>query len=131
MKKEPKSVPVQSIDEYLEALPENARNAIKKLRKTIKSAAPKAEEVISYQMPAFRFHGILVYFAAHKNHIGFYPTSSGIAAFKKELSDYEGSKGTVKFPIDKPIPLVLIGKIVKFRVNENLRKAKAKSDLEQ
>ena len=103
------------------------------LRQTIRKAAPKAEEVISYQMPAFKFHGMLVYFAGFKNHIGFYPTSSAIKAFNKELSAYAGAKGTVRFPLDKPIPVGLITKIVKHRVKENLAKenlkaaAKAKS----
>jgi uncharacterized protein YdhG (YjbR/CyaY superfamily) len=92
------------------------------LRQTIRKAAPKAEEVISYQMPAFKFYGMLVYFAAYKTHIGFYPTGSGIASFKKELDKYETSKGTVRFPIDKPLPLGLIGKMVKFRVKENFEK---------
>jgi uncharacterized protein YdhG (YjbR/CyaY superfamily) len=89
------------------------------LRTTIKSAAPGAEEKISYQMPTFALKGNLVHFAAHKKHIGFYPTPSGIQAFKEELSIYETSKGAIRFPIDKPLPLDLISKIVKFRVNEN------------
>jgi uncharacterized protein YdhG (YjbR/CyaY superfamily) len=83
--------------------------------------------VISYQMPAFKYHGMLVYFAAWKNHIGFYPVSSAISKFKKELSAYEMAKGSVKFPLDKPVPFALITKIVKFRVKENLEKAKLKS----
>lgn len=97
---------------------------LEELRQAIKLAAPAAEEVISYQMPAFKYHGVLVYFAAYKHHIGVYPTSSGIAAFKKELSVYKGAKGSVQFPLDKPLPLALIKKIVKFRVKENLEKRK-------
>ncbi|MFM9839902.1 MAG: iron chaperone [Cyclobacteriaceae bacterium] len=114
------------IDEYISFHPESVRVQLEKLRQTIRKAAPKAEEAISYQMPAFKFHGMLVYFAAYKKHIGFYPTGSGIAEFKKELSVYEGSKGTVRFPIDKPLPHELIGKIVKFRVKQNLEKKKTK-----
>jgi uncharacterized protein YdhG (YjbR/CyaY superfamily) len=102
--------------------PANVREKLERLRLTIKKAAPKAEEEISYMMPAYKFHGVLVYFGAYQNHIGFYPTGSGISAFKKELSVYEGSKGTVRFPIDKPLPLTLIKKIVRFRLKENEQK---------
>ena len=97
----------------------NAQVMLEKMRQAIKSVAPDAEEVISYQMPAFRYHGMLVYFAAYKNHIGFYPTASGIAAFKKELAIYKTSTGAVQFPIDAKLPLCLITKIVKYRVKEN------------
>ncbi len=114
----------KTIDEYIVTFPENVQNILQELRRTIKDAAPQAEEVISYQMPAFKLNGILVYFAAFKNHIGFFPTSSGIAAFKKELSEYETSKGTVRFPMDKPIPVDLVKKIVRYRVEENLNKKK-------
>ena len=96
------------------------------MRETIKKAAPNAEETINYQMPTFTLHGNLVHFAAFKNHVGFYPTPTGIENFKKELSLYEGAKGSVKFPLDKAIPYALIGKIVKFRVKENLARAEAK-----
>lgn len=96
------------------------------LRKVIKEAAPDAEEKISYQMPTFYLKGNLVHFAAHKNHIGFYPTPSGIEAFKNELSEYKGAKGSVQFPIEKPLPYELISKIVKFRVDENINRAEAK-----
>jgi uncharacterized protein YdhG (YjbR/CyaY superfamily) len=112
----------RDIDEYILFHPESVRMQLETLRQTIRKAAPKAEEVISYQMPAFKFYGMLVYFAAYKTHIGFYPTGSGIASFKKELDKYETSKGTVRFPIDKPLPLGLIGKMVKFRVKENFEK---------
>lgn len=89
-------------------------------------AAPEAEEKISYQMPTFALYGNLVHFAAHKNHIGFYPTPSGIEAFKEELSAYKGAKGSVQFPLDQPMPYDLISKIVKFRVKENVEKAESK-----
>jgi uncharacterized protein YdhG (YjbR/CyaY superfamily) len=115
-----------SIDEYISAFPEDIQEKLQNIRLTIREAAPDAEETISYQMPAFRQNGILVYFAAFKNHISFFPTSSGIEKFKVDLAAYEGSKGTVKFPLDKPIPYDLIKLIVKFRVEENLRKAVAK-----
>ena len=114
----------KSIDEYIAGFPEGIRAILQKLRKVIKEAAPEARETISYGMPAFKQNGILVYFAAQKNHIGFYPTASGVSAFKKELSEYDTSKGTVRFPLDKPIPYKLIEKIVKFRVKENLSKDK-------
>ena len=97
---------------------------LEQIRKTIKQAAPEAEEVISYQMPAYKQHGILVYFAAFTNHIGFYATPNGHLKFKEELSMYKQGKGSVQFPIDQPIPLDLISEIVKFRVDENLKKVK-------
>jgi uncharacterized protein YdhG (YjbR/CyaY superfamily) len=112
-----------SVDAYIATFPKETQKILEELRATIKAAAPEAKEKISYQMPAFALKGNLVYFAAWKNHIGFYPTSSGTEAFKKELSIYESAKGSVKFPIDKPLPLELITKIVKFRVTENLKKA--------
>ena len=116
-----------SVDEYIASCPEEIQKILQELRATIKAAAPEAVEKISYQMPTFALKGNLVHFAAYKNHIGFYPTSSGIQAFKKELSIYEGAKGTVRFPIDKPLPLQLISRIVKFRVAENLKRAELKS----
>ena len=94
------------------------------MRQTIREAAPEAIETISYQMPTFKLNGNLVHFAAFKNHIGFYPTPSGIEQFKKELSPYKGSKGAVQFPLDKPAPFDLVKKIVIFRVKENLREKK-------
>ena len=114
---------IKNIDEYIAGFPQETQAILEQLRATIRKAAPGAEEVISYSMPAFRLHGILVYFAAFKNHIGFFPTSSGILAFKEELSNYAGGKGTVRFPLDKPLPFNLISEIVKFRVRENLNKA--------
>ena len=115
----------KTVDEYIESFPAPVRNVLEKLRQTIRKAAPDAEEVISYQMPAFKYHGILVYFAAWKNHIGFYPAGA-LKAFDKELSAYEVSKGTIRFPLDKPLPLGLISKIVKFRMKENELKKKVK-----
>lgn len=115
-----------SIDEYIKSCPREVQKSLKELRAVIKAAAPGAEEKISYQMPAFWLNGSLVYFAAFKNHIGFYPTSSGIRAFKKELSIYPGTKGSVQFPLGEPLPFALISKIAKFRVKENLKKAAEK-----
>ncbi|MDE3144668.1 MAG: DUF1801 domain-containing protein, partial [Bacteroidota bacterium] len=100
---------------------------LEQLRQTIKTAAPLALEVISYGMPAYKLNGMLVYFAAHKNHIGLYPMASGIEAFKSQLTKFETSKGTVQFPNDKPLPISLIKKIVKYRAQENINKAKTKS----
>jgi len=117
----------KNIDAYIANFPKNVQEILSELRAIIRDAAPEAEEAISYQMPTFRFKGNLVHFAAHKNHIGFYPTPSGIEKFKKELSVYGGAKGSVKFPIDKPLPFDLISKIVKFRVAENLEKAATKT----
>jgi uncharacterized protein YdhG (YjbR/CyaY superfamily) len=117
----------KNIDEYIVDFPDETRSMLEELRLSIQEAAPKAEEVISYGMPAFKQNGMLVYFAGYKKHIGFYPTASGIASFKKELIPYKSSKGAVQFPLDKPLPLGLIKKIVKFRVKENLQKAKLKT----
>jgi uncharacterized protein YdhG (YjbR/CyaY superfamily) len=116
-----------SIDEYIAAAPEEIQKILQELRETIKANAPQAEEKISYQMPTFALKGNLVHFAAFKTHIGFYPTPSGIEAFKQELAGYESAKGSVQFPIDEPLPLELIGRIVRFRVAENLRNAELKS----
>jgi uncharacterized protein YdhG (YjbR/CyaY superfamily) len=115
-----------SIDEYISQFPPEVQEILETLRRVIKESAPDAEEEISYQMPAFRLHGPLVYFAAFKNHIGFYPTPGGIDAFKEELSGYKGAKGTIQFPVGKPLPYELIGRIVKFRVAENLGRATTK-----
>lgn len=116
----------KSIDEYISQFSPEIQEILITLRKVIKDSAPGAEEKISYQMPAFVLHGNLVYFAVHKNHIGFYPTPSGIDAFINELSEYKGSKGAVQFPIGRPLPYELISRIVKFRVNENIKKAEEK-----
>ncbi len=104
-----------TIDEYIRAYPQDIRDLLQKLRRTIADAAPGAQEVISYGMPAFRLRKILVYFAAHKNRIGFYPTASGIQKFSEELSAFKFSKGAVQFPYEKPIPFDLVTRIVKFR----------------
>lgn len=116
-----------SIDEYISNFPSDIRQILLELRKVIKETAPGAMEKISYQMPAFEFHGNLVYFAAYKKHIGFYPTPSGISAFKHELSGYKKSKGAVQFPLDKPLPYELIKRIVEFRVKENIKNSEIKS----
>jgi len=115
---------INSIDEYIGTYPSDVQMVLQELRKAIKEAAPEAEETISYQIPTIKLNGNLVHFAAFKNHIGFYPTSSGIKAFKRELSRYEVSTGTVRFPIDEPLPVSLIKRIVRFRVKENLEKAR-------
>ena len=128
MKKVSQSGQPKNIDEYIIAQREIVRSVLEKLRQTIRKAAPGAEEVISYQMPAFKFYGMLVYFAAWKNHIGFYATPIGHTAFKKELSVYKEGKGSVQFPYNRPLPLALISRIVKFRVKENLKREKAKKE---
>ena len=115
-----------SIDEYIATFPEEIQIILQELRATIKASAPDAVEKISYQMPTFALKGNLVHFAAWKNHIGFYPAPTGIQEFRRELSIYEGAKGSLKFPLEKPLPLELISRIVKFRVAENLKKAKIK-----
>ena len=116
-----------TIDEYIASFPPEVQEKLETLRATIRKAAPKAEEAISYMIPTFRLHGNLVHFAAYKKHIGFYPGAGGIAAFEEELAGYETSKGTVQFPLEKRLPLTLITKIVKFRVQQNLDKAAAKA----
>ncbi len=125
MEKETKRKGVATIDEYIEGFPKDIQGILEKLRVTIRKAAPEAEETINYAIPTFTLNGNLVHFAAAKNHIGFYPAPTGSEAFKKELSSYKSGKGSVQFPLDKPIPLSLITKIVKFRVKENLKKVKA------
>ncbi|NTU74030.1 hypothetical protein HGB07_07795 [Candidatus Roizmanbacteria bacterium] len=121
----------KSIDEYIAGFPQDIRETLETIRATIRAAAPDAEEKISYQMPTFTLKGNLVHFAAYKNHIGFYPTPSGIEQFRQDLSVYDCAKGTVRFPLNKPVPLVLISRIVKFRVEENLVKAAAKGGKEK
>jgi len=118
-------------DEYIATFPKETKEVLQQVRTAIKTSAPKAEEVISYGMPAFKLHGMLVYFAGYKQHIGFYPTASGIAAFKDELSKYKNAKGSVQFPLDKSMPIALIKKMVKFRVKENLEKEKLKKQLKK
>ena len=116
-----------NIEAYIAGFPEEIRKKLDEIRMIVKKAAPGAEETINYGVPTLILSGNLVHFGGFKNHIGFYPAPSGIEAFKKELSVYEGAKGSVKFPLDKPLPAALITKIVKFRVKENLEKAKQKS----
>ena len=116
----------QNIDEYIAGFPEDIQVKLEKLRATIHQAAPQAKEKISYQMPTFVLEGNLVHFAAYKNHIGFYPTPSGIEQFKDQLSAYKGAKGSVQFPLDEPIPYELVGEITAFRVQENQTKAAVK-----
>jgi len=116
----------KNIDEYIAGFPQDVQAILEKIRRTIRKAAPDAEETIKYQMPTFTLKGNLVHFAAFKKHIGFYPPATGNEKFKNELSVYEGAKGSMKFPLDKPIPFDLISKIVKFRIRENLDRAEAK-----
>jgi len=117
---------LKTIDEYIAVFPKEVQEVLEKIRSAIRESAPKAEEAISYGIPAFRLNGSRgsVYFAGWKNHIGFYPTPSGIEAFKKELAPFKQEKGSVQFPLDKPIPYDLVKKIVRYRVTENLEKGK-------
>ena len=110
------------VDDYIASYPGPIRKKLLQMRDIIRTLAPDAEEKISYRLPAYFLSGPLVYFGAFSKHIGFYPTSSGIAAFEKELSEYKHSKGAVQFPMDKPLPVGLIKKIVRFRVKENKKK---------
>lgn len=113
-----------NIDDYIARFPKEVQPLLNKMRLTVQRAAPQATETISYGIPAFTLGGMLVWFAAHKNHIGFYPRASGIAVFRKELAQYKQAKGSVQFPFEQPLPLPLITRIVKFRVKENLSKKK-------
>jgi uncharacterized protein YdhG (YjbR/CyaY superfamily) len=117
----------KTIDEYISNCPEEIQKKLKEMRSTIKAAAPNATEKISYQIPTFYLNGNLVHFAALKNHIGFYPTPSGVQAFIKETAKYASTKGAIQFPLDEPLPLKLVSKIVKFRVKENLKRSRMKS----
>lgn len=117
------NIPI-TVDEYIAGFPKEIQLLLQAVRSTIKKTAPKAEEVISYQMPAYKYHGMLVYFAAFKNHIGFYATPTGHAAFKKDLAVYKHGKGSVQFPHNQPLPL--ISRIVKFRMKENQEREKLK-----
>jgi len=116
-----------SIDEYIAQCPTELQGKLQELRATIRAAAPQARERISYRMPAFAVNGDLVFFAVFKNHIGFNPTGSGVEAFKQELSAYKGSKGSVHFPLDQPIPLDLVTRIVKYRLAEDAKKTAPKA----
>ena len=124
--KQPAKIIPSTVDEYIATFPKEGQRLLTKIRNTIRSAAPGAAEVISYGMPAYKQQGMLVYFAGYEKHIGFYATPAGHAAFKKELSKYKTGKGSVQFPIDQPLPVELIRKIVKFRLKENSIKASAK-----
>ena len=117
---------ITSIDEYIAAFPESMQKLLRELRAAIKSAAPDAQEKISYQMPTFYLNGNLVHFAAYKGHIGFYPTPSAMEGFSAELAAYETSKGAVRFPLDQPLPPDLVRRITAFRVAENLAKSPSK-----
>lgn len=121
------SVKFTSVEEYIATFPAATQKLLQQMRATIKKAAPKAEELISYNMPAYKLQGPLVYFAGYKGHIGFYPVSSAIREFEKELSNYEGAKGTVRFPLNEPLPLKLIARMVKYRIQENKDLAEAKA----
>jgi uncharacterized protein YdhG (YjbR/CyaY superfamily) len=118
----------KTVDEYIALHPPSVKAGLDLLRKTIKTAAPGAEEMISYQMPAYKFKGMLAFFSAAKKHYGFYPTASPIIAFREKLKSYETSKGAVRFPLDKPIPVKLITAIVKWKVRENLSKEKVRRE---
>ena len=114
----------ENVDQYIKGFPRETQLMLRQMRNTIEAAAPSAEECISYAMPAYRLNGMLVYFAGYAGHIGFYPGAGGIAEFKDELADYKWAKGSVQFPLDKPLPLKLVARIVKFRVRKNLEKTK-------
>ena len=120
-----------TVDEYIKRCPPGMQPILQKLRRTIKATAPKAEEVISYAIPGYKYHGMLIFFAAFKNHISVYPAPRGNDAFKKELSAYKGGKGTIQFPLEEPIPFDLVIRIIKFRMKENEERAAAKNKKEK
>ncbi len=120
-----KNAPI-SIDEYIAGFTPEIQEKLRTLRQVIHEEAPEAAEAFSYQMPTFKLHGNLVHFAAFKNHIGFYPTPSGVTAFEQDLAPYQTSKGAAQFPLDQPLPLDLVRKIVRYRVEENTRLAAEK-----
>jgi uncharacterized protein YdhG (YjbR/CyaY superfamily) len=115
------------VDQYITTFPVEVREKLEEIRFVIQQAAPMAKEVVSYKMPAYDYHGILVYFAGYKNHIGFYPSGTGIEAFQHEFGPYKWSKGAVQFPLDEPLPAALISRIVAYRIQYNLDKAATKS----
>lgn len=117
-----------TIDEYHALFPAHIQELLSKMRTTIRRVAPEAEEVISYGMPGFKWHGLLVWYAGYKKHIGFYPSASPIEVFKKQLTKYKTSKGAIQFPIDQEIPVALIEEIVRFRMEENLEKERIKKE---
>ena len=120
-----------SVDDYISNSHAHAKKALSDIRKTIKAAAPKAEELISYQIPGYKYHGMLVFFAAWKNHISLYPAPWDAEDLKEQMSAYEGSKGTIKFPLDKPMPLTLIKKMVKYRIKQNEARAALKKSIKK
>lgn len=124
-------IAAKTIDEFIAAYPPATQEKLRKLRDTIRRAAPTATEDIKYGIPTFVLNGNLVHFAGYEHHIGFYPAPSGIIEFKKELAPYESAKGSVKFPIDKPLPLALVAQIVKFRVAENMAKKSKVKELKK
>ena len=121
-----KSTVAENVNEYIAAFEPHIQERLQQMRQAIKKAAPAAEELISYRMPAYKYHGVLVYFAGYKNHTGFYATPTGHAAFKELLTVYKEGKASVQFPHNQPLPLALISRIVKFRVKENLEREKTK-----
>lgn len=114
----------KSVDEYISTFPAPIQNKLKEMRRAVKSAAPEAGEKISYQIPTYTLHGNLVHFAGYEHHIGFYPGAVGVEEFKKEIKGYKFSKGTIQFPLEEPLPLDLVKRIVKFRVKQNSESAK-------
>jgi uncharacterized protein YdhG (YjbR/CyaY superfamily) len=122
-----RSAPAKTVDEYLAAVPEDARLALEKLRKTIKAAAPRATELISYQIPMYKHHGMLVGFAAFKNHCSFFVGTKNVETYKDELKSYDTSKGTIRFPPDQPLPAALVKKLVKAHVAENEARSNKKA----
>ena len=118
---------VEDVEDYIAGFSPATQKLLKRVRATIKKVAPQAEETISYMMPAYKYHGVLVYFAGYAHHIGFYPGASGVAHFKKEIAGYKYAKGSIQFPLDEPLPLKLITKIVTFRMKENLKKVEQKA----
>lgn len=113
-----------TVEKYIQEFPKEVQEIMQKIRAIVKEEAPEVQEKISYGMPTFSYKGVLVHFAAYKNHIGFYPTPSGIAKFEEQLKSYKHAKGSVQFPLSKPIPYDLIRQMIKTRVKENLTKAK-------
>ena len=122
-----KSPAPEDIDDYIDGFPNNVQKILQRIRKTIQKAAPGAQEVISYQMPAFKLNRVFVYFAGYQKHVSLYPAPRGVAAFKQELAEYEGGKGTVQFPLDQPVPYDLITRIVKYKVDEDAALSNARS----
>jgi uncharacterized protein YdhG (YjbR/CyaY superfamily) len=118
---------IENVDAYIDSFPKLTQKLLKQMRAIIKKAAPKADEVISYQMPAYKFHGMLVYFAGYEHHIGFYPGASIVDNFKKDISGYKTSKGTIQFPLDEELPVKLITKIIAFRIKQNMEKEALKA----